>query len=83
MKLDPITTQQAKASVAVLEEELRQATLHYEASYARLIRSPSGSKESRVWQAHTSRWRNDITRLVTRLNRARATAEGRAWLRAL
>jgi hypothetical protein len=79
----PNAAEQARAQVPLLEEELRQATLHYEAAYSRLIHSRTGSKEARVWQSHTSRHRNDITRLVTRLNRARATAEGRAWLRAV
>jgi hypothetical protein len=83
VKPDPITTEQAKASVALLEEELRLATLAYEAAYGRLVRARAGTAESRAWQRHTSRHRNEITRLVTRLNRARSTAEGRPWLRAV
>lgn len=83
MKLDIPSLDLARAAVPLLEEEFRLATLSYEAAYARLIHSRTGSKESRVWQGHTSRWRNEITRLVTRLNRARATAEGRPWLRAV
>ena len=83
MKLAPTAMAAAAASVPVLEEELRLAQLNYEAAYSRFLRSRNGSKEFNAWRAHTTRWRNKCTTIVTRLNRARAEAEGRAWLRAL
>jgi hypothetical protein len=83
LELSPVEQGAARAAVLVLVEELRLAQLNYDAAFARWLRTEIGTTESSTWRRHTTRWRNEITSLVVRLNRARATAEGRAWLRAL
>ena len=71
----------AAIEVPALRDQVRTALLAYEHAVDLMVAAPPGSAQERYWRQRARHWHETAELLRAKLNRVRAVAEGRPWLR--